>query len=150
MTEKILSKRVLVASVNWSLLIGGILVLLVFVAAVLGPALSPKDPLMNSYVVKHKGVYIRPPFPPGAPGFPLGSDQSGRDVLSRLIWGIRPTITLVLVVAALRLSVGIIAGIFSGWSNGRIATILDTLISNALSVPVLFVSLCVIAALASR
>jgi peptide/nickel transport system permease protein len=135
---------------NWSLIIGGALVCLVFIFALFGPSLAPKDPMKNSYVVKHKGVFIRPPFPPGAPGYPLGSDETGRDILSRLIWGIRPTMTFVLVVAALRLVIGITAGILSGWSGGRLGRLLDTIISNALAIPVLFVSLCVIAALANR
>lgn len=135
---------------NWSLVLGSVLVLCIFLIAILGPTLAPQDPMKTSYVVKHHDRFLRPPFPPGVEGYPLGSDEVGRDVLSRLIWAIRPTILLVFVVAAGRLSLGILVGILSGWIGGRRARVLDAIISNALAVPVLFVSLCVIAAFANR
>jgi peptide/nickel transport system permease protein len=71
-------------------------------------------------------------------------------MLSRLLWAVRPTLTMVIVVAALRMVAGIVIGLLAGWSVGRAARALDTLISAALAVPVLFVALCVVAALARR
>jgi peptide/nickel transport system permease protein len=138
------------AAANWPLLLGGILVMLVIIVALFGPLLAPQDPMKASYIAEYQDRYIRPPFPPGVEGYPLGSDEIGRDILSRLFWAVRPTMILVLVVAAVRLSLGILLGIISGWSSGRLARTSDTLISNALAVPVLFVALCVIAGLANR
>lgn len=138
------------ASWNWSLVVGTVLVFLVILTVIFGPVAAPQDPMQTSYVATYQGRYIRPPFPPGVEGYPLGSDEIGRDILSRILWGIRPTMLLVLVVAAGRLSLGILAGILAGWSGGRLARVLDAVISNALAVPVLFAALCVIAALANR
>jgi peptide/nickel transport system permease protein len=155
MTEKNVLKRLLTprktaSPHNWSLIFGGGLALIVIFIAFFGPLFAPQDPMKNSYVAHYQGIFIRPPFPPGVKGFPLGSDEVGRDILSRLLWAVRPTMILVFVVAALRLSIGVLAGILSGWSKGRLSHILDTIISNALAVPVLFVALCIIAALANR
>jgi peptide/nickel transport system permease protein len=136
---------------NWALPAGGLLVLLVLVIGLFGPVLAPKDPMENAYIGQSGGRYVRPPFQPGqVEGFPLGSDEFGRDVLSKVLWAVRPTMNLVLVVAALRLSIGMLVGVISGWSTGRTSRILDSLISGALSVPVLFVALCIVAALAMR
>jgi peptide/nickel transport system permease protein len=45
------------------------------------------------------------------PGFPLGSDQFGRDLPSRLLWGVRPTLVMVSFVAAVRLVLGMVIGL---------------------------------------
>ena len=112
----------------------------------IGPALAPADPLQESYIGKVGERFIRPPFPPNTvEGYPLGSDEWGRDLLSRLLWAIRPTLTLVLVVAAVRLVLGIAAGLISGWSTTWFSRLLDSIISTCMTVPVFFVALCVIA-----
>ena len=92
---------------NWALLAGIVLVLVVLVAAAWGPRLSPADPLQESFIGRTIDDFVRPPYAPWAvKGYPLGSDEFGRDVLSRILWGIRPTMVLVSVVAALRLVLG--------------------------------------------
>ncbi len=135
---------------SWSIWAGSFLTLLVLFVALFGPLLARQDPLQENYVAQVEGKYKRPPFPPGTEGYPLGADEFGRDVLSRLLWAVRPTLTLVLVVAALRLSIGIFVGLVAGWSLRWPGRVTDALISGALSVPVLFIALCVIAALANR
>lgn len=137
---------------NWTLLASGILLACVLLAAVAGPSLAPADPLQENYIGQTAaGKFIKPPFAPGAiEGFPLGSDEWGRDLLSRLLWGIRPTLTLVAVVAAVRLILGILAGLYTGWSSRRAARVVDGLLSLGLAAPVLIVALAVIAALGNR
>ncbi|MGH2523151.1 MAG: ABC transporter permease subunit, partial [Anaerolineales bacterium] len=138
---------------NWPLWLGVLLVAFVFYLAVDGPNLAPRDPLQENFIVQHPvtGKFIKPPFPAFTmPGFPLGADQFGRDILSQLLWAVRPTLTMVLVVAALRLVVGTAMGLASGWSGRWVGRVLDVLISGALAAPVLFVALCVIAAFGIR
>ena len=133
---------------NWPLLVGSVLVLFVFLLAVLGPSLALRDPLETNTVVKVGGEWIRLPYPPFAvPGFPLGSDAYGRDLLSRLLWGIRPTLILVTVVACVRLVLGVLIGLAAGWSSGRWGRILEGVMSGALAIPVIIVSLAVITAI---
>ena len=139
------------SSVNWTLWVGLAFVLLVILLAAVGPALAPSDPLKENFIGRTGERFIKPPFAPRqVEGFPLGSDEWGRDLLSRLLWAVRPTLTLVLVVAGLRLAIGILFGLISGWSNRLWARILDGLISFGISAPVLFVALCVIAAVGNE
>ena len=116
--------------------------------AFFGPLLAPQDPLKENFLVfLNDTAFVKPPFPAFAtPGFPLGSDEFGRDLFSRLLWGIRPTFTLVLVVASVRLIIGTILGLISGWSDRWPARLIHTILSAGLAVPVLFVALFVIAA----
>lgn len=137
--------------VNWMLWTGISMVLLVGLVAVLGPSLSPADPLKESFIGRVGERFIRPPFPPNTvEGYPLGSDEWGRDLVSRLLWAVRPTMTLVLVVAAARLVIGIFIGLVSGWLSNRFSRLLDTLISVSLAAPVFFIALCVIALMGSK
>jgi peptide/nickel transport system permease protein len=137
---------------NWSLIIGAALVLLIGLLASAGPDIAPLDPLRDTYIKKnYAGEWIKPPFAPfTVPGFYLGSDVFGRDLLSQLLWALRPTLTLVLLVAALRLTLGITIGLVAGWSAGMAGRLFSSLISAALSVPVLFVALCTITLLGAK
>lgn len=133
---------------NWPLLFGGLLVLLVSFVAVFGPRLAPRDPMEELHVAQVGDTWLTAPYAPLAvPGMWLGSDKLGRDVLSQLLWAVRPTMILVSVVALVRLVAGIAVGLASGWWANGIGRLLDTLISAALSAPALVVALAAIAAL---
>lgn len=128
--------------------VGSALVLFIVLLAIFGPSLALRDPLETNTVVKVGDEWIRLPYPPfTVPGFPLGSDAYGRDLLSRLLWGIRPTLILVTVVAFMRLALGVIIGLAAGWSSGRWGRVLEGLIAAALAVPVIIVALAVITAI---
>ncbi|HSF82357.1 MAG TPA: PQQ-binding-like beta-propeller repeat protein [Anaerolineales bacterium] len=127
---------------NWSLLSGGFLVLSLAIVAVRGPDWAPKDPLQENYSLRVEGVIVRPPIGPlSTEGYPLGTDQFGRDLYSRLLWAVRPTMYMVSIVALIRLVLGVLLGVIIGWSDGFPGKILDSLLSGALSIPVLIVAL---------
>ncbi|MEW6716135.1 MAG: PQQ-binding-like beta-propeller repeat protein [Chloroflexota bacterium] len=133
--------------VNWSLLLGGAIVAFFIFLYVRGPKLAPKDPLATpAMVVQVDGKWLLPPFPFFTPGYPLGSDTIGRDLFSRILWGIRPTFTLVVIIATVRLVLGTVIGLIAGWSERWIGRLSDTAISAALAVPVIMVALGGIAA----
>jgi peptide/nickel transport system permease protein len=137
--------------VNWPLLIGGMIMLLMLILAIKGPDLALQDPLKENYAIKVNGQISRPPYPPFTiPGYPLGTDNFGRDLLSRILWGIRPTIVLVVTVAFVRLVLGNLIGLLAGFSNGRMGKLLEGLVSAALSIPVLIVALMGITAVGIR
>jgi peptide/nickel transport system permease protein len=144
--EAVMAKET--ASTNWPLIFGLGLALLVLGIAVFGPGLAPRDPMEEKHVAQVGDVWLAAPYPPfKVPGFPLGSDQLGRDVLSQLLWAARPTLILVTIVAAVRMVLGIVIGLAAGWSSGGAGRALDSIISSALSAPTLIVALAVIAAL---
>ena len=138
---------------NAALWIGGVLTLAVALLAWLGPLLAPRDPLKQQFIIENTatGRFIRPPLPAfTVPGYPLGTDVYGRDVLSQLLWSLGPTLTLAVVVAGARLALGLALGLAAGWlasARGLVGRALDQLIAAALAAPVLFVALFVLAAL---
>lgn len=137
------------APLNWPLWIGLVLLGLIFLAAWRGPQWAPHDPIKPVYIVQHPEtlLFAKPPFRPlQMPGYPLGTDALGRDTLSQILWALRPTLTLVLVAAAVRLVLGLLIGVTSGWGAGRAARLLESVNTVAVSVPVLFVALCLVAA----
>jgi peptide/nickel transport system permease protein len=132
---------------NLPLLLGSALLLLVLVLAVFGPLVAPHDPLETNSIARVNGEWVRLPYPPFAvPGFPLGSDSQGRDMLSRLLWGVRPTVILLSIASLIRLLIGATVGMAAGWSTGRTERALEWLISAALAVPAIIVALAVITA----
>ena len=130
---------------NWPLILGLWIVGAVVVIAVLGPWLAPQDPHARTAVLQLDGRWVGPPYPPLTPGFPLGSDQAGRDLFSRLLWAVWPTLLLVLIIAAVRLVIGIVVGLAAGYATGTAQRILDGVMRVALLFPVLVVALAVIA-----
>ena len=137
--------------INWSLIIGSIIVLSVFLAAIIGPWLAPQDPMEEHAILQVGDKWFIPPFATfEVQGYPLGSDEFGRDLLSRLLYAVRPTLIMVSIVAVVRLFLGTVIGLGAGWSNGRVGRILDGMISAALSVPILIVALIAIAMLGAE
>lgn len=131
---------------NLPLIIGSVIIALIALLALLGPALAPRDPLERTLVTEIGGRVRGVPFPPFQTwSFPLGSDRFGRDLFSRLLWAVRPTLLLVLIVAALRLTLGLLIGALAGWARGWPGRALNGLIDTALSVPVLVVALAALA-----
>jgi peptide/nickel transport system permease protein len=127
---------------NLSLILGSLIVLLVILIAVLGPYVAPQDPLEEHAILQVGGKWYIPPFNAfQVSGFILGSDQFGRDMLSRILFAVRPTIIMVAIVSIVRLLLGTLIGLGAGWSNGSGGRYLDGLISAALSVPILLVAL---------
>ena len=91
----------------------GLLLLLIFLAILAAPLLAPHDPYQTSMLHRLK--------PAGTPGYPLGTDELGRDMLTRLLYGGRLswTIGITPVVIAFFLGglLGVVAGFAGGWLN---------------------------------
>jgi peptide/nickel transport system permease protein len=129
-------------NLNWPLLIGFMLVGLILLVSIFGPAWAPQDPMQENYTLRLDGKIRTPPYPPfKIDGYLLGTDNFGRDLWSRILWGVRPTMIMVSVVAIIRLVVGTILGMIIGWSQGRMKRIMDSLLSTTLSVPVLIIAI---------
>ncbi|TVQ98881.1 MAG: ABC transporter permease [Spirochaetaceae bacterium] len=90
-------------------MVGLALVLLLAAVALLAPVLAPVDPFRTSRQAL---------LPPMSPGFLLGSDHLGRDVLSGVIWGSRVSLLVGLAAAATATFIGIVVGAVSGFFGG--------------------------------
>ena len=130
---------------NWPLIVGLFIVLTISILAIIGPTIAPQDPSEEHNISMIEGTWYIPPFDIGTPGYPLGSDRFGRDLFSQLLWGIRPTMVMVFIVAIVRLFLGVIIGLSAGWFSGKTGRFLNSLIQVALALPVLLVALGAIA-----
>lgn len=91
---------------------GALLLLLLVLAAVLGPLILPGDPA---------AIVGRPLLPPFANGsFPLGTDQLGRDVLTRLVYGSQASLTVGFSSAVMAIVVGTLVGTVAGLAGGLV------------------------------
>lgn len=98
-----------------------ILVILI-VAAVLAPELAVENP-----AVIHLDHRLAPPNA----SHPFGTDELGRDILSRILYGARVSLTVASSVAAISLAIGLVAGGLSGFYGGLPDIVLNTYVSNA-------------------
>ncbi|NLR75947.1 ABC transporter permease [Leeia aquatica] len=105
---------------NPAMLFGGLMLLLILVAAVAAPWLAGYDPNVPD---SHARLLA-----PSAEHW-LGTDQLGRDLWARLLYGTRPTLLIVLLVAVLSapfgLAIGIVAGYFGGWVSAVLMRVTD-------------------------
>jgi len=129
---------------TYSRVIGILIVFMVAILTVFGPYLTPRDPRERNVVTKTIDGYRAPPFDIGTPGFVLGSDQYGRDILSRVIAGTQPTMLTVLVVATFRLIIGTLIGLASSFGGTLVASTAQVLIRISMYLPQLFGALLVL------
>lgn len=104
-------------------IVAGLIVLILLLLAIFGPWLVPADPYKTSMLGRLKPI--------GSPGYPLGSDELGRDLMSRLMVGARLSLfmglTPVLCAFAIGTTLGLIAGYVGGWVNSMIMRTVDVL-----------------------
>lgn len=87
--------------------------------------------------------------PPGTPGHPLGTDDLGRDIWSRLLYGGRTSVLTGLSVALITAVIGVAIGLISGYFGGIIETLFMRFTDIMLSFPFLIVAIAIMAALGS-
>lgn len=116
----------------------GIVVAAVIVAAAtVGPYLGLPDPSSNDLTARL--------LPPGAEGHLLGTDQLGRDVLSRTIAGAQWTLGIGVTATIIGLLFGTAIGVGAAWAGPRMSTVLSRVIDVGLSFPYLVIAITVVA-----
>ncbi|MBP2194662.1 MULTISPECIES: ABC transporter permease [Pantoea] len=121
-----------------SLSIGLTLVVILLVMAVFAPLLSPFDPNVQTISMRL--------LPPSATHW-FGTDGFGRDLLSRVIYGTRPTLLLVALILVLTIPVGLLVGITAGYVGGWTERVLMRITDIFLSLPNLVIALAFVAML---
>ena len=118
---------------------GLVIVGILLVVAALAPWIAPHDPLTQDL--------SRRLLPPGTPGNLLGTDDFGRDILSRIIHGARITLYIIALVAVtapvIGLLIGTVAGYFGGWIDATLMRVTDIF----LAFPRLILALALVAVL---
>lgn len=93
-----------------------VIVLLLVLLALFGPYLTPADPYKSSMLNRLKPI--------GTEGFPLGSDELGRDMLSRLMAGARLSLFMGIVPVLFAFVIGTGIGLVAGYAGGRTNTLI--------------------------
>ena len=101
--------------------LAGAFVALLFLVALLAPLISPHDPI----AVNADNAYL----PPLSPGHLLGTDDLGRDILAKLMFGAQVSLSIGLLVQVITLtiggSIGLVAGYYGGWVDNLLMRFTD-------------------------
>ena len=126
--------------------LGGAIVGLVLLVGIFAPLLAPQDPFAQDLMRR-----MVPPewMASGGAGNFLGTDQLGRDYLSRLIYGARISMLIGILTVVTSGSIGISLGVFGGFFGGRVDDAVMFVITCRLSIPLILVALTVVALLGS-
>lgn len=123
---------------------GLVLVLVLVMTAVFASQLAPHDPLRQDL----RAAKLPPAWVDGGTwDHPLGTDRLGRDLLSRIIYGARVSVTVGFVGAAIAATLGLAAGLVAGYVGGRLDRLITGVIDLVLSVPYLVLVIVVAAVL---
>jgi peptide/nickel transport system permease protein len=118
--------------------LGGLLILLLVGMAIFAPALAPYDPIQIKAADR-----LRPP----SLVYLLGTDDFGRDILSRIIYGARISMVIGLGAVSISTVLATLLGVISGYYGGRVDTVLQRGIDTLMAFPGLVVLLTIMAIL---
>jgi len=123
---------------NWSAVAGGAIVALLALLALLAPVAAPRAP-----TALHAGFEIKPP----SRGFPFGTDELGRDILSRVIHGARISLAAALGSVSLATAVGVPLGAGIGFAGGVVDLLIMRLFDILFAFPAILLAIAIVAAL---
>lgn len=126
---------------NHLTILGMVMVSLICIIALAAPILPLADPNATNLLLR-----LVPPF---TPGHILGTDQLGRDILSRLVWGARVSLAVgvlaTLIAAVIGSFIGLVAGFFHGWRDNVLMRGIDMI----MAFPYMLLALAIVAVLGS-
>jgi ABC-type dipeptide/oligopeptide/nickel transport system permease subunit len=116
----------------------GLVLVALMVAAILAPLIAPHDPLLY-----HPRSVAQPP----SATYPLGTDSSGRDVLSRVIYGAQISLAVGLISVLLGGFIGTVLGMIAGYAGGLLDRVNSVFVDVLLAFPSLILALALAATL---
>jgi peptide/nickel transport system permease protein len=117
-------------------IVGGVVVIIVALCAIFAPLFTHVDPNLQDLNVTF--------LPPGSPGHLLGTDNLGRDLLARIIYGSRISATVGLCVVAIGATIGITLGLVAGYLGGPIDAIIGRIVDIQLAFPLILLAVAVV------
>jgi peptide/nickel transport system permease protein len=121
--------------------LAGTCVLLVVLIAIFAPWIAPYDPNAMNTALRFA--------PPGTPGHILGTDEFGRDILSRILYGARVSLVVAFAAVTIALMVGGVLGVLAGFSGGAPDTVVMRFMDVLFAIPTLMVALGIVGILGS-
>lgn len=124
---------------NTGAMVGLVIILLFVLVAIFAPLLAPHDPT-DQIIMNRK-------TPPLTGGYILGTDDLGRDLLSRIIYGARLSMTIGIVSVGIAMAGGVAVGTLSGYYGGLLDRIVMRLIDIMLAFPYVLLTIVIVAVL---
>src|SRR5438477_274705 len=118
--------------------LGGGLVLMLVMMAVFAPVVSPRNPIVGDVSESLEAPSLAHWF---------GTDDQGRDILSRVIWGSRISLSVAVISVGIGLIVGVSVGLIAGYAGGAVDLLLMRVIDALLAFPALLLAISITAAL---
>ena len=118
--------------------VGGAVIAAIVVAAVFAPLVAPDDPTAQDFTSLLQGP---------STAHPLGTDELGRDTLSRVIYGARVSLQVGVIAVGLALITGGCLGLVSGYARGAVDTVIMRVMDGLLAFPALVLALAITAML---
>ncbi|MCS7260906.1 MAG: ABC transporter permease [Anaerolineae bacterium] len=130
-------------------MLGGVLIGLIVLAAILAPVLSPHDPTKQYRDGLTKGGQPLPStlVTEGSLRFPLGTDPNGRDLLSRILYGARVSLIVGVLANALAITIGTFIGSVAGFFGNPLETLLMRFTDIMMAFPTLLLAMTLVAIL---
>src|SRR6266536_886053 len=119
---------------------GAVILALVVVAALFAPYLSPDDPL-----VMNPTQLLQPP----SAAHLMGTDELGRDVLSRVIWGARISLYVGVISVTMAVVIGVTLGLLAGYHGGLVDDVIARLLDIVFAFPTILLALGIVGMLGS-
>jgi peptide/nickel transport system permease protein len=116
---------------------GALIVTVLLATALLAPVLAPHGPKEAAFA----------PYRPPSAAFPLGTDNLGRDVLSRVIWGARLSLYVGVVSVLFGITLGALSGVVTGYVGGLADAVSQRVVDSLMALPPIILALSLMAAL---
>lgn len=125
-------------SKNRTAVLGSTIIVAFYLVALITPLIAPHDPNMQFDLVRERLV-------PMSAKFPLGTDHLARDILSRLLYGARISLTIGFLAVAISVSLGTLLGAVAGFFGGWVDTLIMRFVDMMISFPRLILLITIIA-----
>jgi peptide/nickel transport system permease protein len=126
---------------NPLVLVGGAILLVVVLASICAPLLTASDPVRPSF-----GQRLRAPWGLGGTSArPLGADNLGRDIYTRLLYGGRISLLLATSAVILATGVGVLVGLLAGYLGGKLDDVVMRVADIQLTFPVIMLAIAIVA-----
>lgn len=116
-------------------LAGAVIVLLFIMVGIFGPLMAPRDPT----TIYYSSILASP-----SPAFPFGTDDTGRDILSRVLAGARISLTVGVVAVSIATFFGTVLGVLAGYSRGWVGGLIMRLMDVMLAFPDILLAIVII------
>ncbi|AZR74471.1 peptide ABC transporter permease [Anoxybacter fermentans] len=123
---------------NRAAVLGMVIIALIVFSAIFAPYIAPYDPIKQNILARYK--------PPSAKHL-LGTDELGRDILSRIIYGARYSLLIGIISISLALIFGIILGVLAGYYGGLVDLLIMRVVDIMLAFPYILLAIAIVAIL---